>query len=147
MNKMQLSCPKCKTNDVRIGNPRGLVELIKGLVGIFPLLCRRCSHRWTTSTRDRYAQCPRCYRQDLSTWSELYDRGSRWTIVLLRMGAVPYACQSCGHLFAGFKACKDRFMWRQQPAVGPPQAAAASARTKALAAQVGSATARVVEVR
>jgi len=129
---MQLSCPICGTRDVHTSRRYGLVELIKGLAGIFPLLCRRCGHRWLTHTWDAYAHCPRCYRQELTTWSELEDVESFRTVALLRLGAVPYRCSACQRNFASFKPCKDRFSWRQRTTTSqepPPRRKTINARS------------------
>ena len=121
---MQLACPKCGTRDVRLSHRRTFLELLKSLVGVYPLRCRRCRKRWSTSVWAagawKYARCPRCYRQELSTWSEQYYHPPRWTIMLLRMGATPYRCVACRCNFASFKPCRERYSWRekqQDPAV------------------------------
>ena len=71
---MQLACPKCGSRDARVAHRNGLAEWFRGLIGIYPLRCRRCNTRWRTSTWEsaawKYARCPKCYRQELSTWSE-----------------------------------------------------------------------------
>lgn len=124
---MQLSCPECGARDVRLSHRRDLAEYFKGLMGIYPLRCRRCRTRWQTSVWAegawKYARCPRCYRQDLTTWSLQYYRPRRWTILLLRMGAAPYRCAACRCNFASFRPCKERYSWRKpQPATAEPVA-------------------------
>jgi hypothetical protein len=115
---MQLECPKCGMRDVRIAHRRGMGEHIRGLFGCCPLRCRRCNARWETSVWQggawRYARCPRCYRQQLTTWSEQYYNAPRWEIVQLRLGATPYRCAACRCNFTSFKKCKERFAWRHQ---------------------------------
>jgi hypothetical protein len=65
----------------------------------------------------KYARCPRCYRQDLSTWSQQYYRPPNWINFLLRIGATPYRCAACRCNFASFKKCRERYSWRKpQPA-------------------------------
>jgi hypothetical protein len=119
---MQLACPQCGTREVRVSQTQGLGEYCKALVGIYQLRCRRCKARWQTSAWSgnawRYARCPRCYRQELTTWSEQYYRPPRWTTILLRLGATPYRCATCRCNFASFRACKEKFSWRRagQPA-------------------------------
>jgi hypothetical protein len=114
---MQLACPQCGTRDVRVSHRRNLGELVKGIVGIYPLRCRRCRARWETSVWAagawKYARCPRCYRQDLTTWSEQYYHPPSWTRFLLRIGATPYRCAACRCNFASFRRCKERFAWRK----------------------------------
>src|SRR5947209_20071495 len=126
---MQLACPKCGTRDVRVSHRKGLGEFVRGIFGIYPLRCRRCRSRWTTSVWSsgdwKYARCPRCYRQALTTWSEQYYRPPRWTHILLRCGATPYRCAACRCNFASFRPCKERYSWReanqaQTEPTGPP---------------------------
>jgi len=95
---------------------------MKALVGIMPLRCRRCRCRWKTSVWDdgawKYARCPRCYRQELTTWSEQYYHPPAWTMFLLNVGATRYRCAACRCNFASFKPCKERFKWRENRADG-----------------------------
>jgi hypothetical protein len=120
---MQLSCPKCGTREVRVSHRRTVAELVRSLVGIYPMRCRRCRHRWETSAwfsgAWKYARCPRCYRQELTTWSEQYYHPPSWTKFLLRVGATPYRCAACRCNFASFKRCKERFSWRHKTRVEP----------------------------
>jgi len=113
---MQLSCPKCGLRDARVSQRKSIIEHLRTLFGVYPLRCRRCSARWSTSVWSgggwRYARCPRCYRQELATWSEQYYRPPRWTIIVLRMGATPYRCPVCRCNFASFRPCKERLSWR-----------------------------------
>jgi hypothetical protein len=115
---MKLTCPKCGTRDARISHRRSLAESFKTLFGIYPLRCPRCRARWFTSVWEdsgwKYARCPRCYRQELSTWSEQYYRAPTWTIWMLRLGATPYRCPVCRCNFAGFRACRERLTWRSR---------------------------------
>src|SRR3984957_14774341 len=101
---MQLSCPNCGLRDVKVSHRRHLIEYVKAIVGIYPLRCRKCHARWETSTWAggdwKYARCPRCYRQDLTTWSEQYYHPPTWIVFLLRIGATPYRCAACRVTFA-----------------------------------------------
>src|SRR5579883_2475093 len=114
---MQLACPQCGTHDVWVSHSQNLGEVLKGIFGIYPLRCRRCRTRWETSVWAsgawRYARCPRCYRQDLTTWSEQYYHPPTTTRVMLRFGATPYRCAPCRCNFASFKPCKEKFSWRK----------------------------------
>jgi len=87
---MQLACPQCGTREVRVSQNQGLGEYCKALFGIYQLRCRRCHARWGTSVWSRgawrYARCPRCYRQELTTWSEQYYHPRPWIVTLLRLG-------------------------------------------------------------
>lgn len=82
----------------------------------------------------RYARCPRCYRQQLTTWSEQYYRPSRWITFLLRVGATPYRCAACRCNFASFKKCKEKFSWRHETKVdvGASQNPAAAAAAESM---------------
>ncbi len=127
---MQLSCPKCGTREVRVSHRQTIFEVLRSLVGIYPLRCRRCRYRWETSVWSsgawKYARCPRCYRQELTTWSEQYYHPPRWTLFLLRVGATPYRCAACRCNFASFRRCKERFSWRHKTRVdGEPAQGAA----------------------
>ena len=120
---MQLACPKCGARDPRISQRKGLGEFIKGMLGVYPLRCRRCNERWTTSMWEgsawRYARCPKCYRQELSTWSEQYYNPPSKIRWMLGAGATPYRCATCRYNFASFKKCKERFTWRHKDRAKP----------------------------
>jgi hypothetical protein len=140
---MQLSCPKCGTRDARVSHRRTVAEVLRSLVGIYQLRCRRCRHRWETSAWAegawKYAHCPRCYRQELTTWSEQYYHPPHWITFLLRIGATPYRCAACRCNFASFRRCKERFSWRHKTRVEaapqPESAAAGPAESQAGEAQ------------
>jgi hypothetical protein len=97
------------------------LEQLKAWCGIYQLRCRRCQKRWETSVWSdgawKYARCPRCYRQELTTWSEQYYHSPAMMTVQLRLGATPYRCAACRCNFASFKECKERFMWRHNTRV------------------------------
>ncbi len=112
------NCPKCGSRDVRMSRFRGLTERIKAIFGRYPVRCRRCGERftgeiWRAATM-HYARCPRCYRMELSTWSEQYYNSTAWTTLKLRLGATPYRCEYCRCNFASFRACKERYSWRKR---------------------------------
>lgn len=113
---MRLECPKCGTRDARVSGRKTLWESVRTWFGVYPLRCPRCRTRWSTSVWDqgawKFARCPRCYRQELSTWSEHYYRAPLWTVLLLRMGATPYRCPVCRCNFASYRPCKERLSWR-----------------------------------
>jgi hypothetical protein len=115
---MQLACPSCGTRDARTSHAQGLVEFLKGLVGVSNLRCRRCNHRWQTSVWAngswKYARCPRCYRQELTKWAAHYYSPPRWTRILLGLGASPLRCPACRCNFASFKLQRGNFAWRHQ---------------------------------
>jgi DNA-directed RNA polymerase subunit RPC12/RpoP len=115
---MQLSCPKCGSRDALVAHRRGLIEQVKSLFGIYPLRCRRCKARWRTSTWQdgawRYARCPRCYRQELTSWDEAYYNPPLGVRFWLSLGAKRHRCAACRHNFTGFKPRKQRFERRHE---------------------------------
>jgi len=113
-----VSCSRCGSRQLRVGQRRGLGQRLLGILGILPFRCRQCDNRFTAPiwrlSGLRYACCPKCYRMELSTWSEQYYHPP-WTVVFkLRMGAMPYRCESCRCNFASFRALKERFSWRRR---------------------------------
>ena len=144
---MQLACPQCGKREARVSRSRGFAEYFKSLIGVYQLRCRRCRARWETSVWAegawRYARCPRCYRQQLTTWSEQYYRPPAWTTLLLRMGATPYRCTPCRCNFASFRPCKERYSWRRRPPettpAGLPDSDASSITTQTTAVKTDSA--------
>jgi hypothetical protein len=129
---MKLTCSSCGSRDARVSRPKNFFEQLKAWVGVYQLRCRKCQKRWETSVWSesawKYARCPRCYRQELTTWSEQYYHSPRMMTAMLRMGATPYRCAACRCNFTSFKECKERFMWRHktrvpsEKAVGPETA-------------------------
>lgn len=130
---MQLACPKCGTRHTRVSSRYGMGELLKALFGVYQMRCRHCRTRWQTSMWAnqawRYARCPRCYRQELTTWNEQYYNpppGTSWKLLL---GAKRYRCAACRCNFASFKPCREKFQWRHETRV---EAAAAAANSPVL---------------
>ncbi len=121
---MQLACPNCGSRDARVAHRRGLGEMLGGIYGAYPLRCRRCQTRWVTSVWHssawKFACCPKCYRQELTTWSEQYYNAPTWTVIKLRLGATPYRCAACRCNLVGLKRCKEKDSGGQEE---PPQAA------------------------
>jgi hypothetical protein len=125
---MQLDCPQCGIRDARVSRPRGLIERAKSFVGLTQLRCRRCERRWETSVWAggawRFARCPRCYRQELTSWNRQHYHPPRWTRFLLRVGAAAMRCEACRCNFASFKPRKGRYSRRHQlrhPGNTPPE--------------------------
>jgi len=123
---MQLTCSKCGARDARVSHPQNIWERVKALCGVYQLRCRKCQKRWETSvwanSAWKYARCPRCYRQELTTWSEQYYHSPRGITIMLRLGATPFRCPACRCNFASFKECRERFMWRHKTRVDLPGA-------------------------
>lgn len=112
------ACPKCGARRIRSARLHGFIARAKSIIGIFPFRCRDCDTRFESFILDlslwRYARCPKCLRTDLSTWSEHYYRPPWRTRAMLRLGATPYRCEFCRCNFASFRACKERFSWRNR---------------------------------
>ena len=135
---MDAACPACGTRDVRLAHSHGLGERFLELFGVYPLRCKHCQTRFSGKlwkiSQVRYAHCPKCYRTELSTWSEQYYNPSSSVKLKLALGATPYRCEFCRCNFASFRACRERFSWRRYrrhtdgtPVAQPGQAASAAA--------------------
>src|SRR6266567_23664 len=114
------ACPSCGSRNIRSARIRGAIEFAKRIFGVFPFRCRDCDLRFESFILDvrswKYARCPKCLRTELSTWSEHYYNPPPATRTLLRLGATPYRCEFCRCNFASFRACKEKFSWRQRAA-------------------------------
>ena len=113
---IEATCPSCGTRDVRLSQRLSLAERVRSWFGIYPLRCRRCNARFDgkiwAPTLVIYARCPKCYRMALSTWSKQYYNPAFTVNLKLALGATPYRCEFCRCNFASFRACKERFLWR-----------------------------------
>jgi len=126
-----VSCPQCGSKHLRVTRLRGFRQRLRSILGILPFRCRHCETRFTAGiwhlSGIRYACCPKCYRTELSTWSEQYYHPPWMVVAKLRLGATPYRCEYCRCNFASFRACKERFSWRrkaeQAKSSGKPPAA------------------------
>jgi DNA-directed RNA polymerase subunit RPC12/RpoP len=132
---MKLACPQCGSRDAHVSHRTGAAEWLRSLIGIFPLRCRRCKTRWSTSTWEsaawKYARCPKCYRQQLSTWTREHYNPPNWILLQLRLGATPYRCVSCRCNFASFKRRKEKFSRQHEDrARTPPEIESDSAVEK-----------------
>jgi hypothetical protein len=67
----------------------------------------------------KYAHCPRCYRQELSTWSPQYYHPPLGTYLKIQAGATPYRCAACRCNFASFRPCREKFVWRHRTHAEP----------------------------
>ena len=116
-------CPDCGANTARLSRFRGLSERLRGLFGAYPVRCQKCGRRFETAIwlarSIHYARCPKCYRMELSTWSEQYYNSPGWIILQLRLGATPYRCEFCRCNFASFRPFKERFSWRNRRTATP----------------------------
>lgn len=62
----------------------------------------------------KYASCPRCYRQELTTWSLQYYHPPTTTFLKIKFGATPYRCAACRCNFASFRPLRKKFTWRHR---------------------------------
>jgi len=88
----------------------------------------------------KYAHCPRCYRQELTTWSLEYYHPPTSTHLKIALGATPFRCAACRCNFASFRRCREKFVWRhrmQAPVAAQPTN---EADLQALAGAVGTET-------
>lgn len=119
---MQIACPKCGTRETRVSHRQSFGELLKTLIGIYQMRCRRCRARWETSTWEnsswKYARCPRCYRQDLTTWSLDYYNPPASILWKLRLGAKRLRCAACRCNFASWKPVRDKKAWKRRTPPG-----------------------------
>ena len=69
-----------------------------------------------------YARCPKCYRQELTTWSMQFYSPRRSIVMMLNLGAKPLRCAACRYNFASFRKRKEKFVWRhQERPYAPPE--------------------------
>src|SRR5579884_2764681 len=105
-------CPGCGSRSIRGSKARGAKERLLSVLGWMPFRCRQCELRFNSFLWDfaswRFARCPKCLRSDLTTWSEDHYVPAPNVMVLLRLGARPYRCESCHCNFASFRSRAKR---------------------------------------
>ena len=110
---MWLSCPECGGGNIRYSYMRSPSERLRSLLGVRPLRCRDCRHRfvgWTWRPADvPYARCPKCWNMKLSTWSPSQYHVPFGRNLRLFLGANPYRCELCRHNFVSFRSRKFRY--------------------------------------
>lgn len=121
---LNITCPACKSRNVRSSLSRNFAERVAKAFGFFQIRCKECNTRFTRQIWDIrnafYARCPRCYRLDLSTWSlDYYRAPMRWRFYL-KIGAACRRCEYCRHNWVTFRPCKIRYERprKSQPAGG-----------------------------
>jgi len=121
---MQVSCPECGTRNTRVSVRRKPIEGLKWLCGIYQMRCRLCYHRWQASAwysseHWKYATCPMCFRQDLTTWNRKFSDPSTWMSLKIELfGAKAMRCAACRCNFASFRPLREKFVWRYATRVG-----------------------------
>lgn len=114
---MNVVCPKCGSKQLRPSKLQGLGEYFGYAVGLYMVRCKDCQHRfqsrvWSLSEWF-WARCPRCYRQDLSTWSEKYYIAGFWTEVKIALGGKRLRCEGCRVNFASFRRARYKYQRRK----------------------------------
>jgi hypothetical protein len=108
---MPVSCPNCGSTLVRASRQSTFRDRVRKFFGIYPIVCRICDFRFTESVwlaRDLFfARCPRCYRMDLSTWSESYYQAKASFKILMGFGAKRVRCDACRVNFVSFRRVKE----------------------------------------
>jgi ssDNA-binding Zn-finger/Zn-ribbon topoisomerase 1 len=106
-NTMAVTCPQCNSIDVRMSKWKNRFEQVLDLLGMPPMRCFNCDHRWRHSLwRIRemfYARCPRCYRLELVRWEETYYHVPSFWKFLIAIGAKKVRCKACRHNFVSFR--------------------------------------------
>ncbi|MCS7024310.1 MAG: hypothetical protein NZV14_05880 [Bryobacteraceae bacterium] len=110
---MFVTCPACGSRHVRHSKSLSVWEKLVSVFGRYTLRCKDCHHRFATRVWKfadlRWTRCPRCYRTDLTTWSEEHYV-ARWrTQILLSFGAKRVRCEACRFNFAAFRPVKERY--------------------------------------
>jgi len=120
---MFISCPNCGSRNVRHSRVQHLGERILSLFGRDSLRCKDCQHRFSGRiwrlTDLRFARCPRCYRTELSSWSEDHYIPKWFTTVMLNVGAKRLRCEYCRFNFAGFRPVRQVYQFRRRPKAEP----------------------------
>lgn len=71
----------------------------------------------------KYASCPRCYRQELTTWSLQYYHPPTSIFMKIKFGATPYRCAACRCNFASFRPLRKRYSNRARVEQAPSEVA------------------------
>lgn len=122
---MQLvNCPECGSKHVRHARVNGVGEWLGSLVGRPVLRCTDCQLRFTARVWRfsdlRYSRCPRCYRMDLTSWSEEHYNARGMLAFKLYFGAKRLRCDYCRVNFAGYRPAKIKYR-RAKPVSSNPE--------------------------
>lgn len=122
MNIPSLECANCGSKQIRRARYANWAERLRGVIGIHPFRCRRCTHRFSVSIwlfgKLRYAKCPRCLRLELTTWSRRYYKVGFLKNFLIAFGAQKYRCPACRCNFVSFRPRKAVVKAGDQPEIG-----------------------------
>lgn len=107
-------CPVCKSSRVRVRPIRSLLDHLGVLWGEFPARCEDCSARFHVHGEGFssifYARCPRCLRQDLSTWDLKHYRAGSWMRFQMLLGARRWRCEVCRCNFVSLRPRKEKYV-------------------------------------
>ena len=107
-------CPNCGATRVRVGRARTLGDYFRLLHGSFPARCVECSTRFTVHGPGLgsifYAECPRCLRQDLSTWDLRHYHATTWMRFKMFFGANRWRCEPCRCNFVSFRPRRAQYV-------------------------------------
>ena len=126
MNIPSLECANCGSKQIRRARYANWAERLRGVLGIHPFRCRRCTHRFSVSIwlfgKLRYAKCPRCLRLELTTWSRRYYKVGFLKNFLIAFGAQKYRCPACRCNFVSFRPRKATVKPGEQPEISADEA-------------------------
>lgn len=101
---------------------RRLGDYLRLLQGGFPARCGECSARFPVHGPGFrsffYAQCPRCLRQDLTTWDLRHYHAALSMKIQIWLGANRWRCEACRCNFVSFLHRKEKYV----PPAGRAQA-------------------------
>jgi hypothetical protein len=132
-SRPRVHCPNCESADVRATRAQNLNEFVGEFLGRYCFRCTQCQTRFQENVFGIdtiwCAKCPRCFRMDLTTWSESHYRPSAWMRLRLLFGARRVRCEACRCNFVSFRKRRARY---QQP-TAQPQDGIENSRTAGLA--------------
>lgn len=110
---MQLACPQCHSEEVRLSRRKVGLRKILRVFGIYHFRCEPCGHLFVANIHDirhaLYAKCDLCHRMDLSRWNRDHYDPPFWTKVMLALGARAVRCEYCRNNFWSFRPIKERY--------------------------------------
>jgi len=107
-------CSVCGSSRIHVVDARSLLDHLRVLWGEFPARCDDCSARFHVRTAvlrsSIYAHCPRCLRQDLSTWDLRHYRATLWMRLRMLLGARRWRCEVCRCNFVSVRPRKEKYL-------------------------------------
>lgn len=93
---------------------RTLGDYLRLLHGGFPARCGECSARYIVPgpgfSSLFYAHCPRCLRQDLTTWDLRHYHAAFSMRIRMWFGARRWRCEACRCNFVSFRGRKEKYV-------------------------------------